>query len=654
MKKLIYFSVALLLTGFLAGCDVNDEFEGLDDIAKPKNLAKYTYTLADADYKTISDRALKIATNASDSAKAKSINTNKAFSVYAPASNYVHLLLNTKYPYGDLLSTANITYNYGNLSTSFSILNTADYQKVWNDSFLMYVEALTPATAPDIKMNSILKSKFPTASNGDYKFIEYNYSSVEASVNNVEYKYFFDNFESYTFNTSSPYTKIGAEHGGWTQIDTVIGNAKGFYYGRIFSGNKYAQVSSNNTNEKNDVFLISKEIDLTQAIAPEFSFDINVGYWNATCLQVFVSENYSGNVANIGTATWTEITSNFTLPVTPTTTFGTFAPAGVADFTAYVGKKVYIAFKYSGDSRTATSPKITTTYQIDNVKVSEMRDALSVPSSEKQYLAYSFDGTNWVKQASEIFYVLQSADYSAMGLPNYLTSTDLVNYIPTFLKNKYPYALEGAARNIVYATSAGATNIARFVNTAGVWSSNTYRTTKTEQFVFTVDGWVFDPTIYMEMVTSDYKIMVDYILAHPTLSIFAEPSFKNEEFYYGFGNRYSNVSFRLSYRDPFYFAGRAYQQPASIDAELFALTTTADKVALLWNRLEEGMNIFLQLRFPNAVPEVSGVEVNYNVKVKIYTPDGVTTSITDIYEYKYKCTAAGAPPTFEFVSKTKM
>jgi hypothetical protein len=651
MKILNYIATGLVFALLFSSCDVNEQFEGLEDMVQPTNSAKYSYTLVDADYKTISDRALKIAANALDSAKARSINTNKFFTAIAPASNYVGLLLDTKYPYSDIMSSSNITYAYGHSSYQFSILNTADYKKAWNSNFLMYVDALTPATATQTVVSTVLNNKFPTAQDGAFRFIEYNYSSVEATTQNVDYKYFYDDFEAHTCATSSPYTPIG--EGGWTQIDTA--GTKGIYNCRLYSANKYAQITSNATNEKNDAFLFTPQVDLTQAIAPKLTFNINVGYWNATCLQVLVSENYSGDKTKIKDATWVDITSSFTLPEVPASGYGVLASAGEADLTAYVGKKVYIAFKYSGDSRAATSPKITTTYQIDNVKVSEMRDAVSIPSSEKTYAAYTYNGTSWVKLTSEIFYVLEDADYTAMGL-SVISANDLVNILPIFLKNKYPYALEGASRNIVYKTSSG-TSITQFVLSGGVWSSNSFKINKTEQFIFTVDGWVFDPTVNMEMVTTDYKIMVDYILAHTTLSIFGEPQYKNEEFYYGFGNRYSNVSFRLSYRDPFYFAGRAYQQPASIDAALFALTTPAAKVALLWTRLEEGMNIFLQLRFPNAVPQVSGVDVYYNVKVKVYTPDGVTTSLNEFYIFKYKCTAAGAggnAPTFEFVSKTKV
>lgn len=486
MKKIKYFAAVLLFPVLFSACDVNEQFDGLDDMANPTNKAAYVYTLATADYSAISSAALKVATNHEDSVKAQSINTYKAFSDRVFAGDYIPFLLKTKYKYGDIGSTAAITYAFGQNKPSFTIISKSDYQYLWGDSFLNYVEAFTPAKSADANLNSVLKNKYPAAIEGDYKFLEYNYSSVEAVTNNIEYKYFYDDFEAHTY-LPSPYSPISEF--GWTQKDT---SGTRTWLNRLFSGNHYAQATSNASNELNNIFLITKQVDLTQAIVPQFTFNVAVGYWNATCMQVFVSEDYSGNVANIGTATWIDITSNFTLPVTPTSGYGTLASAGVADLTSYVGKKVYIAFKYSGDSRTETDPKITTTYQIDNVKVSEMRDALSVPSSEKQYVAYNFDGEDWVKSA-EKFDVIQPADYTAMGL-SFISSANVSIYIPNFLKQKYPYALEGDMRNVVYLSAATTTSVTQFVFTNGAWVANDFVVEETAMFKFKEDGWEFVDT----------------------------------------------------------------------------------------------------------------------------------------------------------------
>lgn len=651
MKKILFPLISsLAFVVLLGGCkDFNDQFDGLDDATKPTNLTKYSYQLVDADYTTISKAAKKIASNAADSALADAIGKNKYLTPSTPSKLYIPLLLATKYPYGDVGTTASITYAYGDCSTdlnSLSVLTDDDYQSIWGDHIL-YVSAFTPAKSPSTNLSAVLKTKFPTAKSGTYKFVEYNYSETEATSGVVDFKYFYDDFETHTCATSSPYTPIGEN--GWLNKD-ITGSVK--WVCKLFSSNKYAQASSNKSSAKNDIYLITKQIDLRYAIAPKFTFDINVGYWNADCLTVLISENFDGNEANINAATWIDISSNFTFPTDPTDAYGTLANAGEADLTSYIGKKVYIAYKYSGDD--SSTPKKTTTYQIDNVKVSEMRTALSIPSSEKQYVVYKFNGSTWALPTSTdpTYIALQPADYEAIGLSN-LTTTNAFLYLPKLLSEKFPYSLvkEGDVKNVVYktgitSTSASATT---FTYTKGVWSS-----TKTDPFAFSSEGWIFDPTVILDMITADYKIMVDYVLATPEISMFAEPSYKNEEFYFGFSSRYSNVSFRLSgYRSPYYFPGKTYQQPETIDAELSSLTNDADRSTLLWNRLKKGMGIFLTLRYPDAVPTLNGVDVYYKVNVKVYYPDCVT-NVTNIYCYKFKCTAAGAPPTFEFVSVDKI
>lgn len=658
MKNIIYSLLsALIFAVLLSACeDFNDQFDGLDDKTQITNVAAYDYTLTEADYATISTAAVKAATTPAEISLATSIKTNKYFTTAVPASTYVPYLLKTQYAYADLGSTALITYAFGEdrptyLSdlTTVNIITTADYKTAWGGG--NYVNAFTPAVSPSANIPALLAAKFPTATDGQYKFVEYNYSSTEAVTETTEVKYLFEDWSTHTY-LPSPYAPIADN--GWISKDVVGGRD---WLNRVFSNNYYAQATSNGSNAINEIWMVSKEIDLTSAIAPNFTFNINVGYWNANCLTVLISENFNGT--DIGTAAWTDISSSFTLPETPTNGYGVLAPAGTADFTAYKGKKVRIAFKYNGDGRSAadrgTDPLKTTTYQIDDIKVSEVKVALSIASSEKKYVAYMFDGSAWVPAASS-FVALQPADYTSIGL-SYISSTNAPLYLPNFLSQKFPYAQEGDVKNLVYKSSSNVnySGAAQFTFTNGDWTTNSFKIEKTEQFVFSNIGWVFDPTIKMTMESSDYQLMVDYVLNTPSIAIFAHPFYKNEEYYYGFASRFSNVSFRLSYRNPSYFTGD-YIQPASIDPELNALTTTDAKVALMFTRLKEGLNKFLQLRYPNAVPLVSGLEVEYHVTVKIYYAKG-DTSGDEFHTYIYKCTGAGTgntPPTFEFVSSSKI
>ncbi|NVO08356.1 MAG: DUF5017 domain-containing protein [Bacteroidales bacterium] len=650
MKK-IFFP---LISGFafavlLGGCkDFNDQFTGLDDKAKPKNLVKYTYQLVDADYSTISKAALAAATNAADSALAKSIATNKYFSTSVPGTIYVPFLLKTKYPYGDVGSSANITSVYGQDRPSFmtdlttlNIISDADYKSVWGDPIL-YVSAFTPAKSPAAKIPGLLASKFPSATSGTYKFVEYNYSSTEAASGVVDYKYFYDDFETHTCATASPYTPIGEN--GWQQKDTS--GTKGIWYCRTFSSNKYAQVTSNATTELNNSFLLTKQIDLTYAIAPQFTFNVNVGYWNADCLTVLVSENFDGNKDHIKNATWVDLTSNFTFPQIPTSGYGVLASAGISDLSSYVGKKIYIAFKYSGDSRTATTPKITTTYQIDNVKVSEMRNALSVPSSEKQYVVYKYNGTTWITPlaADGVFIALQPADYTAMGL-SYISSTNAPLYLPQYLKQKFPYALEGDVKTLVYKSSSTITysGATQYTMTNGVWTSNTFKINKTEQFIFTVDGWVFDPTVKFTMAQADYKIITDYVWASATLGTYINDQTHHDVEYYFGASAYSYYEFDI----------RLATHLAHESATFTGLTDEQSSV-IMSQRVKDAIVIMLQKKYPLAVAQVSGINVHYIVTTYIY--NSVATTIfpkTANYTYDFQCTANGTAdtaPTFTFVS----
>jgi hypothetical protein len=639
MKKIFYSLISgLAFALLLSACtDFNDQFEGIDTVAKPTNLAAYTYTLLDADYSAISKSALAVATTSTETTYANSIASNKYFTNAVSSAIYVPYLLKTKYPYADLGSTANITFSFGDdrptfLSdlTTVNILVDADYKSAWGAG--PFVSAFTPAVSPSAKLPAILAAKFPTATSGQYKFVEYNNSSIEATTQSTEITYFAEDWTSHTY-LPSPYAVIADN--GWMSKD-VLGTKN--WLDRTFSSNYYAQVTSNASNQKNEIWMISKEIDLQAAIAPKFTFDITVGYWNANCLSVLVSENFNGTEAGITTATWTNISSSFTFPETPTNAYGVLANAGIADLTAYKGKKVRVAFKYSGDGRSATDrgtdPLKTTTYQLDNIKVSETKVALSVASSEKQYAIYTFNGSSWTAAATSSFVSLQLADYTALGLP-YISSANAPLYIPQLLSLKYPFAQEGNVKTAVYksgsnVTYAGAT---QYTFTKGVWVPNSFKTTKTEQYIFSNSGWVFDPTIKLALVrvTGDNPYImkfIDYIRTKTAEKFYQKGTYVNEEHYYGFSAYYAQIicsADRTTYGDP----------------AIKALTTDAAKYVLFLDRVKEAMPLFTQLNYPDLKTDVSGIQQYVIFTIASYYSSSKAGTLT----IKMKCTKAGTGTT---------
>lgn len=101
-------------------------------------------------------------------------------------------------------------------------------------------------------------------------------------------------------------------------------------------------------------------IDFTAANT--FKFDVNVGFYNGNALKVYTTTNYTplGDITN---ATLTDITSAFTIPTTPTTGYGTLAPAGTYNIPAALTGNGFVVFEYSG-----ASTGVTTTLQLDNIQ----------------------------------------------------------------------------------------------------------------------------------------------------------------------------------------------------------------------------------------------------------------------------------------------
>ena len=633
MKK-IYFILSLAATALLSSCseDFNEHnFPGYKDAANPTNVATYNYTLIDADYKTISNSALAISKTKADSTIAKAIATNKFLQDAAPAKTLIPLFLAGKYAYADLGSTAKITYSnsdnhpgYMDQLNSVNILNATDYKTAWGSD--NNPGAFTPSVSVAAKLPAILAAKFPNSADGTYKFVQYNNSSTEAIQQSTEVKYFFDDFESHTAASTAPYTNISEN--GWLNKDL---SASLKWQCKIFSSNKYAQVTSNKSAAANTAWMVSKQIDLTNSIAPKFSFDVTVGYWNADCLTVWVSQDFDGTEAGIANATWIEVTSNFTLPKTPTSSYGTLSPAGSVDLSSFAGKKVYIGFKYSGSD--LTTPKKTTTYQVDNVKVSEVKVSYTTPDAKPEYAVYKSTGGVWAKD--DQFAVLQKADYDAMGI-NFVSTANVAGYIPQWLTIKYPYSQEGTNKTVVYKSSDDIklSNSSNFTFTKGSWVLNTFINTKTDQYINTKTGWIFDPTVTVALTKvsggNNPYIMkfIDYLRTTTPDKFYQKNTYINEEHYYGFSAYYAQVT---------YTADRT----TFGDAAIKALTSDADKYALFNQRLKETMPLFTQLNFPDLKSDVSGAQQYVIFTIASY----YSSSKSGLWTIKMKCTKSGTGTT---------
>lgn len=113
---------------------------------------------------------------------------------------------------------------------------------------------------------------------------------------------------------------------------------------------------ANGTNNMNEDWLISKELDLSGYDKIELQFE-TAGNYKGDILECYLSANYAGSGLP-GAATWA------LLPAAYDAEEGfVFTPSGIIDLSSYKGQKVHIAFKYTSTGSAAAS------WELDNVRV---------------------------------------------------------------------------------------------------------------------------------------------------------------------------------------------------------------------------------------------------------------------------------------------
>lgn len=269
---------------------------------------------------------------------------------------------------------------------------------------------------------------------------------------------------------------------------------------------------------------------------------------------------------------------------------------------------------------------------------------------------YEFDGTVWVyidtiTEMVEADYVLTPADYASMDLPySFFPNQTVANTnLPIFLKIKYPYASEGTKKVIQYAHTTIITNVAvEYKLKKGEWVKSTGFETevRTEQYVYALSGWVFDPTIRFIMAKSDYAIIA-YNDPIP------HPRFADQGYYYGASGYYGNFDMRLlAFHLRVYTYNENVYDPEVDDPELVSIYNNdgaeAATAELFRRIVQEGLIVLLENKFPEAQPQVGGVDVHYVVGFETYN-DNLSRSYL---EAEYRCVEAASgsnPPQFEYI-----
>ena len=172
---------------------------------------------------------------------------------------------------------------------------------------------------------------------------------------------FSEDFESITTGSGSNEVPVALD--GWVNTNTT---GPRVWAGKSFNGTKFAEFSSyySTTSSDDDVWLITKTIDLSNSVNEVLSFSSINRFYNGSVLKVYISEDYDGTIPGIDTATWTELN-----PILPTSSAQNDLKisSGPIDVSSFNGTNVRIAFRYQGSK--AANP--TTTFQLDDIKIYE-------------------------------------------------------------------------------------------------------------------------------------------------------------------------------------------------------------------------------------------------------------------------------------------
>lgn len=415
---------------------------------------------------------------------------DKFFSEDQPAKLYLPEWLADMFFMASDNSTVIVSYDYFNserpaylnqLNPAVLELDYRDYKTIWG---LPYVNSLTPLKNPATELPAILQQKIANPKEGDKQLVEYVYSDYEPyTVSN-----------SPIFYVNEDFSKANADINNLAGWENISRNISRTWKLRSFGTYSTAMATANGSAEprytKLDSWLITKELDLTQAVDPKFSFDMGMGYYsNKNFFSVLVSSEFeSGTLIDL--AEWEDISGRLNIPQSTTvTTYGPLIKYGEISLSDYVGKKIRIGFRYTGEVNLELNRS--TTYELDNILVHEIADQTLIKSTRNVAEVYLYSGGNW-KPVAEAVYALQQEDYTYLNL-KYIERDEAAILIPNVLKRKTGLS---TTENVVVVYKSGITGKAyadEFAYIDGNWVQTLPPTVveKQDVYIFQDKKWLF-------------------------------------------------------------------------------------------------------------------------------------------------------------------
>lgn len=606
--KFKYSLLAWPLFAFAACTPVEDIYDEIDAEGQEVVKKAEEYVLTEADYAAISKTALKNAKTKADSTLAKAVKSELALNDFVQAADYVPAILAQTYKSWGNGSSVGVTYRSRAEQTDLEKTYAGTtYYKISDNEYGTLLGKPYGCFAPSYKaykgVPALLKQKYSDAAAGTMVLVDYREAENEPETSDTE------KFEGQTDNQSVSLYR-------WL----LLKNGDCSWVGMSFSGNKYAQISANKSETKCDSWMITPAFTVEEG--QTVSFDLKFGNFNGECLQLLVSDKFNAENGKINEADWKNVTAsipNFDEVDRPKKGYGkSFTTLTYTFEEAYVGKKVYVAFRYQGND-SKEGDKVTSTVQVDNVKIPSDSFILGVEKEDKQFhVMYTLEENkgklNWNVVNDDQLLVVTPEDYQAMGgniakYGNFSNKEQPATYLPTLLRQRYPYAQEGDVIIAAYLVSDknGAFSVSTQFNfQEGSWVVNDLFTTKSKQTFIKNDGvWKFDPTITIEHSKEDMQYLVDWVKDNKPTYLNPKDHPDNTEYLFGASSYYNNFNITLNKR-------RGFDPDKLFDEE--------DEMATkqLLEQVAEGCRMILVKNYPDAATTMNGLDLYYVVKAHCY------------------------------------
>jgi hypothetical protein len=153
---------------------------------------------------------------------------------------------------------------------------------------------------------------------------------------------------------------------------------------------------------------------------------------------------------------------------------------------------------------------------------------------------WAFDGTDWAKTEKVAptvpdgvtVYEMVADDYDSMGAPgkydNFSSSVKPGDYLPTFLKVKFPYAFEGAKYLVVYKFYNGDETVKQakeYTFDGQKWNEYSSVVDQASSFKYTKEGWKFVPPI--KFVKTDKAATKTHTLSNDDYALVGNGKYNN-------------------------------------------------------------------------------------------------------------------------------